>query len=37
MYYVEIMCEFALDDDLLMKNSSSFNNLFTPCLNDADP
>jgi hypothetical protein len=36
MYFVEIMCEFAFDDDLLLKNSQALNDLFVLYLNDQE-
>jgi hypothetical protein len=32
-----MMCEFAFDDELLVKNSQNLNQVFTTYLNDADP
>lgn len=37
MYFIEIMCEFAFDDDLLVKHAESLNNIFQVYLNDSEP
>ena len=37
MYYIEIMCEFAFDDGLLVKHADSLNNVFSIYLNDKEP
>lgn len=36
MYYIEIMCEFAFDDKLLMKNAETLNNIFIQYLGDSN-
>jgi len=37
MYFIEIMCEFAFDDNLLVKHSEALNTVFERYLNDGDP
>jgi hypothetical protein len=37
MYYIEIMCEFAFDDKLLLKNSEALNQIFVSFFADAEP
>ncbi|CAD8062503.1 unnamed protein product [Paramecium primaurelia] len=37
MYYIEIMCEFALCDEQLIKHSQQLNEIFSAFLNDQSP
>jgi hypothetical protein len=34
MYFIEIMCEFAFDDDLLVKYAKALDNVFNIYFND---
>jgi hypothetical protein len=36
MYYIEIMCEFAFDDKLLLKNADTLNQIFVMYMADND-
>lgn len=36
MYFIEMMCEFAFDDELLVKHAQSLNGVFTTYLSDAE-
>lgn len=36
MYFIEIMCEFAFDDDLLIKYSEPLNSVFDKYLNESE-
>ena len=36
MYYIEIMCEFAFDDKLLLKNAEALNEIFIVYLADTE-
>lgn len=37
MYFIEMMCEFAFDDELLLKHAQNLNQVFTLYLEDAEP
>jgi hypothetical protein len=36
LYFIEIMCEFAFDDELLVKYSESLNSVFDKYLNESE-